>query len=57
MALRAPGWILMTFDHFSIKNPLKNGRKSSRPDLYEISSFFNSESIKEWPQELQAGFI
>ena len=41
MASQAPGQIYMKFDHLSIKNQLKNGLKSSRPDLYEIWSFFN----------------
>ena len=57
MASRAPGWIHMKFHEYSIKNQLENGLKSSRPDLYEIWSFTNQESIKEWPQELQARFI
>ena len=57
MASRAPGWIHMKFHHFSIKNQLKNGIKSSRLGSYEVCSFFNEESIKEWPQEHQAGFI
>ena len=57
MASRAPVWIHMKFDHFPIEDQLKNGLKSSRLDSDEIWSFFNSETIKEWPQERQAGFI
>ena len=57
MASRAPSWIHIKFDHFSIKNKLKNSLKSPKLDSYEIWSFFNWEWIKEWPQELLAGFI
>ena len=57
MASRAPDWIHMKFNDYSIKNQLENGLKSSRPDLYEIWLFFNWESIKKWPEELQARFI
>ena len=57
MASRAPGWIHVKFNHFSIENPFKNGLKSPRLDSYEIWLLFKSESIKEWPQELQTGFL
>ena len=57
MASRAPGWIDMEFDHLSIKIQLENGLKSSKLDSYEIWLFFNWESIEEWPQELQGGFL
>ena len=50
MASRASGWIHMKFNDFLIENQLKNGLKSSRLDSYEIWLYFNSESIKEWPQ-------
>ena len=49
MALRAPDWIHMKFDHLSLKNQIKNGLKSSRLGSYEIWSFFNKESIEEGP--------
>ena len=57
MASRAPGWIHMKFDFFPILNQLKNSLKSSRLDSYEIWSFLILETIKEWPQQLQAGFV
>ena len=39
-----------------ITNQLKNGPTSSRLDSYEVYSL-SKEPIKEWPQELQTGFI
>ena len=57
MASTAAGWIHVKFDYLLIKNQLKNGLKNSRLDAPNIWSFFNDESMKELPQELQAGFV
>ena len=56
MAFRAPGRISMEFDHFQVR--INSRVASATPGwMYEIQSFYNKESIKESPPELQAGFI
>ena len=54
---RAPGWIHMKFEHLLIENHLKTGLKSSRLDSYENWTFVHWESVEDWPEELQVGFI